>query len=137
MPALDRAGDLQARMPSYHVCSSLALPAVPHFLNQEPPRPQQLIFPDFAMAPHLGHAGLVVVIVMAASIYAMWVFVKEVNRKRLTVAVYSHSYIHIIDLELTFAGLHAIGPPVINVFAATSSAALEPSTPRSAATDSA
>ena len=45
--------------------------------------------------------------------------------------------LHVIGLELTFAGLHAIGPPVIDMFAAKSSAVLEPSTARSATTDSA
>ena len=41
----------------------------------------------------------------------------------------------VIGLELTFAGIYAFKPPVINVFAATSSAVLKPSTARSAATD--
>ena len=45
--------------------------------------------------------------------------------------------LHVIDLELTFAGLHAIGPPVIDIFAANSSTVLEPRTTRSAATESA
>ena len=45
--------------------------------------------------------------------------------------------LHVIGLELTFAGLHSIGPHVINIFAAKSSAVLEPSTARSATTDSA
>jgi len=36
-----------------------------------------------------------------------------------------------------FAGLHAFRPPVINISVAESSAVLEPSTPRSATTDSA
>ncbi len=43
--------------------------------------------------------------------------------------------LHVIDIELTFAGLHAIGPPVIGIFAAKSSAVLEPGTARSATTD--
>ena len=62
-PSLDCDTDLHTWMPSYHVCSSLALPALPHFPNQEPLRAQQLIFPDFAMIPHLGHAELIVVVV--------------------------------------------------------------------------
>merc|ERR1719174_2696420 len=65
MVALDRTGDLQARMPSYHVCSSLELPALPQFLNQEPLRPQQLLFPDFLMVPHLRHSGLITAVVVA------------------------------------------------------------------------
>merc|ERR1712216_170486 len=47
---------LQAWTPSNHVCASLALPTPPQFRNQEPPRPQQLGFPDFLTVPHLGHA---------------------------------------------------------------------------------
>jgi hypothetical protein len=34
-------------------------------LNHEPPRPQQLLFPDFAMMPHLGHTEVMVVVVVA------------------------------------------------------------------------
>ena len=41
------------------------------------------------------------------------------------------------SIELTFAGLHALKPPVINVSVAGSSAVLKPSTARSATTDSA
>ena len=36
MALLNFACVLQARMPSYHVCPVLALPALPHCLNQEP-----------------------------------------------------------------------------------------------------
>ena len=42
-----------------------------------------------------------------------------------------------VSLGLTFAGLHAFRPPVINLVAAKRSAVLEPSTARSATTDSA
>ena len=42
-----------------------------------------------------------------------------------------------IALELTFACLHAFGPHVISVFVAKSSTVFEPSTARSATTDSA
>ena len=45
----------QAWIPSCHVCLTFVLPGLPQFLYQAPPRPQQLIFPDFAMMPHLGH----------------------------------------------------------------------------------
>ena len=41
------------------------------------------------------------------------------------------------SLERTFAGCHALRPPVINIFVADTSAVLIPSTARSAATDSA
>ena len=36
--------------------------------------------------------------------------------------------LHVIGLELTFAGLHAFRPPVIGIFADKSCAVLEPST---------
>ena len=65
MPALDCPRVLQAWMPSYHVCSSLPLLARPQFPNQEPPRPQQLLFPDFLMVPHVRHAELIAVVVDA------------------------------------------------------------------------
>ena len=45
--------------------------------------------------------------------------------------------LHDIGLELTFAGLHAIKPLVINVSVPGTSALLKPSTARSATTDSA
>ena len=41
------------------------------------------------------------------------------------------------NIELTFAGLHAIRPPVINVSVAATSTVLKPSTAGSATTDSA
>ena len=60
---------LQVCMPSYHVCRGCALPALPQFLNQEPPRPQQFLLPDFLMVPHLVHTELMVVVVVTAVIY--------------------------------------------------------------------
>ena len=75
----DRA--LQACMPSYHVWSRFVLPTRPQVLNQEPPRPQQLTLPDFAMMPHLGHTELTVVVV-TAGVY-MWTLVKDTKRKTL------------------------------------------------------
>ena len=42
-----------------------------------------------------------------------------------------------ISLELTFASLHALRPPVVDLCVACTSAVLEPSTARSAATGSA
>jgi len=48
----------------------LALPARPQFLNQEPPRPQQLIFPDFEMVLHLRHTELMMVDVVVAGLQA-------------------------------------------------------------------
>ena len=58
----------QTRMPSYHVCPRSAFPALTHFPNQEPPRLQQLRFPDFWMMPHLGHTELISVVVTAAAV---------------------------------------------------------------------
>ena len=43
-------------------------------------------------------------------------------------------YLHAVNIELTFAGLHALRPPVISVSVPT---ILIPSTARSATTDSA
>ena len=45
--------------------------------------------------------------------------------------------LHVLTLELTFASLHALKPPMIRVSVASTSTILEPSTARSAATDSA
>ena len=46
-------------------------------------------------------------------------------------------YLRAVDIELTFAGLHALIPLVINVSVVGTSAVLIPSTTRSATTDSA
>ena len=60
---------LQAWMPSYHVRSSFALPAVPQFRNHEPPRPQQLRLFDLPIFPHLWHTELMIVLpVVIASV---------------------------------------------------------------------
>ena len=76
-----------------------------------------------------------VVVVVAADIH-MWVYVKETNGKTLS-SHYWVMQVHVIDLELTFAGLRAFRPAVIKFFSAKSSTVLEPSTAWSAATDSA
>ena len=80
MTVLECISVSQAWMPSYQVWSGLALPALPQCPNQKPPWPQQLIFPDFATMPHLGHTELVVV-VLADSVY-MWALVKTQRWKR-------------------------------------------------------
>ena len=49
------ANPAQARMPSAHVWSKVWSPSSPQFLNQEPPRAQQLSFPDFLFLPHCRH----------------------------------------------------------------------------------
>ena len=46
-------------------------------------------------------------------------------------------YLHAVNIELTFAGLHALRPPVISVSVRGTSTILIPSTARSATTDSA
>ena len=61
---------------------------------------------------------------------------QETNKETLS----SHCLVmqlHLTGLELTFAGLHAFRPPVINIFAAEASTVLEPSTARSTTTASA
>ena len=45
-------------------------------------------------------------------------------------------HLHAVNIKLTFAGLYALKPHVINVSVADTSAALVPSTARSATTDS-
>ena len=72
---LECARAVQALIPSCQVWPSLALPAPPQFLNQEPPRPQQLLRPDFAMVPHLEHANPRAVVVVAA-VY-VWALIKH------------------------------------------------------------
>ena len=47
---------LHACLPSNHVCSKFELPGSPQFLNQEPPRAQQLGLPD-SVVLHLGHVA--------------------------------------------------------------------------------
>ena len=88
------------------------------------------------MTPHLGHAGLILVVV-TVTVVCLRAFVKAKNRKRQTVVVFYPWQLYDISLALTCAGLHAIGPRVIDTFAAKSSAVLEPSSARSATTDSA
>ena len=51
----------QAWIPSDHVWSNFESPGLPHFLNQAPPRAQQLDLPDLRL-PHLEHALEVVAI---------------------------------------------------------------------------
>ena len=113
----------QAWMPSTHVCPRFALPALPQFLNQEPPRPQQLVLPDFPMVPHLGHTGIAVT--PSVHMCGYWPKYKEGDMQ-----------IHSLPLcsKLTFAGIHTFKPPVINVPVASTSAVLIPSTARSATT---
>ena len=64
-------------MPSNHVCSNFESPEFPQFLNQTPPKAQQLSMPDFFMVPHFAHTGLGVIVlggVVAAGI-DMWTII--------------------------------------------------------------
>ena len=45
-------------IPSAHVWPNFVSPTFPHFLNQAPPRAQQLGLPNFLIVPHLGHTLL-------------------------------------------------------------------------------
>ena len=47
-------------MPSVHVWSNFGSPASPQFMNQAPPRAQQLRLPDFLVIPHLRHTVLTI-----------------------------------------------------------------------------
>ena len=53
--------DLQTCKPSDHVWSRFVLPSLPQLPNQEPPRPQQLIMPDFFVMPHFGQRKSILV----------------------------------------------------------------------------
>jgi len=53
---MDSAVSLHACLPSNHVCSKFESPGSPHFLYQEPPRAQQVGFPDL-VATHLEHVA--------------------------------------------------------------------------------
>ena len=88
------------------------------------------------MMPHLGHTELTVDS-KVAGVY-MWALVKDKKRKTLQPSLLSLSdeYLHAIRFELTFAGLHAFEPRVINVSVASTPTVLKPSTTRSATTDS-
>ena len=46
----------------------------------------------------------------------------------------SDDYLHVVSLQLTFARINALRPPVINVSIASTSTVLKPSTARSATT---
>ena len=65
-------------MPSDHVWYIFKLPLLPQLLNQEPPRPQQLLLPDFSMVPHLGHTE-VAMVVETAGVY-IWVLTQETEK---------------------------------------------------------
>ena len=63
--------------------------------------------------------------------------VEETNTRRLRGhTLVMRMYMPLIGLGLTFAGLHAFGPHVINIFVTNPSAVFEPSTTRRATTGS-
>ena len=62
-PETESPNPLHALMPSTHVWSKFGSPGCPHFVNQAPPRAQQLGMPDFLEIPHLGHGRLVVTVI--------------------------------------------------------------------------
>ena len=106
------------------------LPARPQLLNQEPPRPQQLAFPDFAIVAHLEHSELIDVVV--AAMCEHWS-----NTITVTESMVNNLTTYAITPGLTVAGLHALNPTVIQFFVCSTSAVLEPSAAGSATTDSA
>ena len=140
MAALNRGRVLQAWRPAYHVRPNLALAALPQCPNQEPLRPQQLIFPDFTMVPHFGHTKPIALVVTRY----MGTLVKTQREKRehtvcmLRMSIYIYIYIYNdVSLGLTFACLDALRPLVISVSVANTSTIFIPSTARSATADSA
>ena len=71
MAVLKWARNLQALTPSCHVCSSLEFPALTQLPNQDPPRAQQLILPDFKMVPHSEHKEVMLVVATADGMRGM------------------------------------------------------------------
>ena len=82
------------------------------------------------MVPHLRHEERLAVVVVAG-VY-VWALVQVTKRKVAKQSLHENTVTYHITLELTFAGLHALRPSVINVYAACTSAVLKPSTTRSA-----
>ena len=65
----------------------------------------------------------------------MCTFVKDTARKMLERLRLVQTKTDTLGLALTFASLHALRPPVLNIYVPGSSAVLKPSTTRSATTD--
>ena len=87
-------------MPSDHVCRSLVLLEPPQLLNQEPPRPQQLLFPDFGMVPHLGHTEVMVVVVAGDGFYADIDQTQKKNKNAITFTECRGGLQHVKVLDL-------------------------------------
>ena len=89
------------------------------------------------MIPHSGQTELIVAVVGALDITAQN-RQRNILLKRETInSSYLAMHLHATALTRTFAGLHALKPSVTSVSTASTSTVLEPSTARSAATDSA
>ena len=146
------AEPLQAWMPSTHVWSNFLSPASPQFLNQAPPRAQQLSFPDFLVVPHLVHTLLLLITDRVGADISVWV--QEFINTRGTDAPPSHHYDHIVmyhkqkdyqfhcyailhlkkntaklnRYEITFASPDALGPCMSECCVTGMSTVLEPIT---------
>ena len=73
---------LQAWTPSDHVYLNFVLPGSPHFLNQAPPRTQQLALRDFLAIPHFGHGvEMTLGVNDAAAPVDMWTSIQQDHRK--------------------------------------------------------
>ena len=73
----------QAMSPALHVCS-FPSPGFPQFLNQEPPRAQQLRLPVWPTVPHVLHTGPVVVLIGGARVTGLTVAVGVGMRASVT-----------------------------------------------------
>lgn len=72
------------------------VPCTPHFLNQAPPRAQQLCVPDFlSKEPHLGHA-IVLALINTADVVAL-----VCRAMMVVVAVVVHAVSAILPDELS------------------------------------
>ena len=126
---------LHARMPSYHVWSRSAFPALPQCPNQEPPRAQQLSLPDCLIVPHMEHTGLMGVVVTVAS--DMRRMIKRAKTKHNESQYLVGALVYaVVNVGLTFAGVQAVKPAVNHICVAGTPTVLVPSTIRSATTDS-
>ena len=84
-PENDLVTSLQEWKPSSHVWPKFESPSSPHFLNQAPPRVQQLSWPDFVLVPHLGHVdtGLIGVVMGTTALSILVCGHKTTTRRRI------------------------------------------------------
>ena len=126
----------------------LGSPACPHFLNQVPPRAQQLSLPDCLATPHLGHLLLLTdnrLIIVDISVGIGWcICTKNILTSMLHQVVDVHVWCIIgrlmililrMSLGLTCTSLDAFGPCMTNICLSRISAFFEPSTTASATTE--